>query len=261
MEISQLFAQGATTRRTDNAVIKCEPVAVCNGCEAVFVQPRYKNARSCSNECKNHAKRRDSIISKWRQCQQCYNLFVANERTDPGKFCSRSCTGSYKTASTPLIVKAMQTCPVCEVEFDGRARKYCSYACSYKVHSLVPTTSKVCGGCGTTYVGTSNMVYCTQLCARRTIRASRKAHKRSVTVESFNPVVVLERDGWQCYLCGVSTPRELRGTYNDNAPELEHIIALANGGEHSMTNTACACRKCNGLKAANDNYVATRVAA
>lgn len=35
------------------------------------------------------------------------------------------------------------------------------------------------------------------------------------------------------------------GVGKDNAPELDHIVSLAEGGEHSMRNTQCLCRKCN----------------
>jgi 5-methylcytosine-specific restriction endonuclease McrA len=63
--------------------------------------------------------------------------------------------------------------------------------------------------------------------------------------ERFDPLEVLARDGWRCHICGVSTPKRLRGTFDDRAPELDHIIPLAAGGEHTRLNTACACRKCN----------------
>lgn len=76
----------------------------------------------------------------------------------------------------------------------------------------------------------------------------RKAKVRAVTVEAVNPFRVFERDGWLCRLCGVATPRAKRGTYEDDAPELDHVVPLAKGGAHSYANTQCACRRCNGLK-------------
>lgn len=75
-----------------------------------------------------------------------------------------------------------------------------------------------------------------------------KLKRRGAVVENVNPIEVFERDGWRCQLCGVRTPRKLRGTYNDKAPELDHILPISKGGEHSYVNTQCACRKCNGLK-------------
>lgn len=76
-------------------------------------------------------------------------------------------------------------------------------------------------------------------------RARRRALERGAWAERFDPVEVLARDGWRCHICGARTPAKLRGSYDDRAPELDHIVPLASGGEHSRMNTACACRKCN----------------
>ena len=81
--------------------------------------------------------------------------------------------------------------------------------------------------------------------SRSVSKARYKVRLRQSTVERFDPFEVFERDGWRCHMCGIKTPRKLRGTYEDNAPELDHIVPLAAGGEHSRKNTACSCRKCN----------------
>ena len=61
-------------------------------------------------------------------------------------------------------------------------------------------------------------------------------------------VKVFKRDGWKCQLCGKKLKPKDRGKFIDNAPELDHIIPWAKGGEHSYRNTQCTCRKCNGDK-------------
>jgi hypothetical protein len=83
--------------------------------------------------------------------------------------------------------------------------------------------------------------------SRRADKAYRKALSRGLVsgAERFDPLEVLARDGWRCHICGVSTPKRLRGTYDDRAPELDHIVPLAAGGQHTRLNTACACRRCN----------------
>lgn len=81
------------------------------------------------------------------------------------------------------------------------------------------------------------------------LRKARKLRLRGVKVEKVNPLEVLNRDGWRCQLCGVKTPKKLRGSYDDRAPEVDHILPIAQGGEHSYRNTQCACRKCNITKA------------
>ena len=75
-----------------------------------------------------------------------------------------------------------------------------------------------------------------------------RAKKAGVHLERFNPIDVLHRDGWTCQMCGISTPRELRGTTDPAAPEVDHIIPLARKGPHTMDNCQCLCRACNSAK-------------
>jgi len=85
---------------------------------------------------------------------------------------------------------------------------------------------------------------------RRAYKSRRRALERGLNAERFDPFEVFERDGWRCHLCRCKTPQRLRGSMDDRAPELDHIVPLAAGGEHSRRNTACACRKCNQTKGA-----------
>jgi len=87
-------------------------------------------------------------------------------------------------------------------------------------------------------------------------RAHRRCHKKraerlGVYYEPVDPIKVFIRDGFRCQLCGKKLIREDRGTRKDIAPELDHIITWAEGGEHSYKNTQCACRKCNRIKRVN----------
>lgn len=84
---------------------------------------------------------------------------------------------------------------------------------------------------------------------RKAQKAKRKALIRGATVaHAVSPDFILERDKYRCYICGIKTPKKLRGTYEDNAPEVDHIIPLSKGGLHVESNLRCSCRKCNGLK-------------
>lgn len=76
-------------------------------------------------------------------------------------------------------------------------------------------------------------------------KASRRALLRGVKVEPVDPINVFVRDRWRCQLCGVRTPQKLRGANSPLSPELDHIIPLSQGGEHSYRNTQLACRRCN----------------
>lgn len=84
--------------------------------------------------------------------------------------------------------------------------------------------------------------------SRRRGKAAYRARLKGATVERFIDVEIFRRDGWRCMLCGKNTPERLMGTNHNDAPTLDHIVALANGGDHSRANTQCACRICNSTK-------------
>lgn len=88
--------------------------------------------------------------------------------------------------------------------------------------------------------------------SKRKYKSLRRARIRGgYQLESFDPFEVFERDNWQCKSCGLSTPKDKRGSFDDDAPELDHILPLSKGGEHTRVNTQCLCRKCNRIKSDN----------
>lgn len=212
-----------------------------------------------------------SLTKIAHQCAHCHNQFFP-KRTDRLTFCSRECAFACKAArrrSTAGKAKAfylpkVQTarpCIICGSEFmafGGRAR-YCTPKCREIAaerrrapHRLLPRICRECGASFKPAYGNKARTYCSDECGKRAgkrpARIARKARQRLVTVEAVNPMKVFERDDWRCQLCGVTTPRKLRGQLVDRAPELDHIIPLSRGGEHSYRNTQCACRRCNAAK-------------
>lgn len=117
-----------------------------------------------------------------------------------------------------------------------------------------------CAGCGLEFCpllgrGSSTVVRCKpcQRKHRHGLNNPGRAKKRGLPRMYFDEVAeVLERDGWCCQLCGIETPKMLRGTTNPNAPEVDHIIPLAALGSpgHVPENCQCACRACNLAKGA-----------
>lgn len=83
---------------------------------------------------------------------------------------------------------------------------------------------------------------------KREDKARRRALTRGAAADRIDPIKVFDRDKWRCHLCGCKTPRELRGSYSHNAPELDHVVPLSKGGAHTWGNVKCACRACNGAK-------------
>jgi 5-methylcytosine-specific restriction endonuclease McrA len=106
-----------------------------------------------------------------------------------------------------------------------------------------------CAECGTPIDRPHSKRFCSPECGRavhnRRSCASRRARIVRAEREGFDPLEILSRDQWTCYLCGQRTPPELRGRKVPDAPEIDHIIPLSKGGSHTRANVACACRACN----------------
>lgn len=206
-----------------------------------------------------------------RMCLVCDKPFhpKAKDRT---KVCGRQCglafTGiksKLKVTGGRVCIRTLRNkCLMCGCRFTPRSgAKYCSRQCGDAFlasrYSRLKPAAKCCV-CGVSFAPTSNggrpSTACSQACLeeskrrrRRIARGRRKATLRAASVESVDPIRVLERDAWRCRICGVRTPRRLRGTWNNHAPELDHIVPLARGGDHSYRNTQCLCRSCNIAKA------------
>jgi 5-methylcytosine-specific restriction endonuclease McrA len=162
----------------------------------------------------------------------------------------------------------IKTCEVCAVQFNRRVRstRLCSDRCRLIDSRLKSRASSVkrdtrnrlprpCRECDKTFTpeyGNKRRTFCSAECSKRNdsriTRSARRAKIRAVDHEPIDPLQVMARDGWRCHICGTSTPRRLRGTLNDRAPQLDHILPLAEGGTHTLDNVACACRNCNRIK-------------
>lgn len=195
-------------------------------------------------------------------CKHCGVLFKPKS-TPRTTFCSRECAYAFRRDNRPAEFTAIYAgfCSGCGKSFVSRiaSARYCCSSCKRK-STWVSTAPliKVCKCCGSEYKPKSKTCpesYCSDECKnkvehtrKRVYRLKRKALVRGVSVEAVDPFKVFDRDRWVCQLCGTKTPKVKRGTYSDNAPELDHILPLSKGGEHSYINTQCACRKCNSEK-------------
>lgn len=204
----------------------------CGGCGITGIRPAGTNdaTRYCSVHCYHHAARTVGaevaalrrIGARWlaspytgRVSREAKALRRMAEYVERPRKTRRPC----RDCGAPAIgvMEYRRLCPVCKAEAELRARQAVR-------HSEAGRAS------------------------RRIHKAKRRAVERGLGAERIDPIKVFERDGWVCYLCGADTPREMRGTYAPNAPELEHVVPLAAGGEHAWANVRCACRRCNSLK-------------
>jgi 5-methylcytosine-specific restriction endonuclease McrA len=200
-------------------------VLTCAGCGTQFLRPKPigQIPKFCGTRCRDRHRRRESTDHR-----------LEIERRANRKRRQKAGFHTHSNALTSLRLKLryqqsnpVRVCDVCGVEF--------------------------CNVFGRLSWATSCSQDCSAEKARRNaVRKEkvRKLRKRGVLCEIVDPHKVFERDRWRCQLCGVVTPKRLRGTFDPRAPELDHIIPLAAGGEHSYRNTQCACRSCNRAKGA-----------
>lgn len=131
------------------------------------------------------------------------------------------------------IVGSTRPCVVCDQPFPiaNTNSRHCSTACTkLSLHRQRTFHCAECGALHAPEYGDKANVYCSPACRKKASRAAsrvyakasgakaadrkaRKLRKRGVTVEPVNAIRVLDRDNWTCQLCGVKTPRKLRGTF------------------------------------------------
>lgn len=208
-------------------------------------------------------------------CKKCNKEFKP-KRCDTVSYCSRECSfadikawraGKAVDPSKPgkHSLVYFNACKQCSKQWTARRRKsICSsecnklFKCQYsrdRSASKKIVSIKTCKCCSDRFVaeyGNKKSVFCSTLCQtsfyKRSYRAKRRAVERGLSADSIDPFRVFNRDGWKCQFCKVRTPKSKRGTYDDNAPELDHIIPVSKDGAHTYINTQCLCRKCNQLK-------------
>lgn len=241
-------------------------------------------SRACSHEDLNKKRKEASEAKRKRICQECGKEFIMPHQSakarrgeiQSGLYCSRRCRfdalkkqPKSKTEAPASSRIYISTCGICGKLFTSkRKRERCSRECdlehsrrnSFRINSgkkeLKKRKCKECGAMFTPEYGNKRRSFCSTECLRRNARRIRRHKERAklrlVKVETVDPVKVFERDGWRCQICRRKLRPKDKGTYKDSAPELDHIIPLSKGGEHSYRNTQCLCRRCNADKSGNE---------
>lgn len=245
--------------------IKQERVAsvtkACPVCSTVFgpMKPgEAKRKTYCSRTCAQSVKKRYAL------CPYCECEF--HQHKDRPKFCSKSCSGYYQGYSKRVADELDAIKRIAKARMK-KIKRISSLQRSIESSRPVTCNCLVCGSNFNRRIGF--LRYCSDECrkigykavrkinihtekgraARRRAKAKRKAIERGANgADSIDPIAVFERDKWRCHICGVKTDRRLRGTAAALAPELDHIVTIAEGGSHTYGNVACSCRSCNHAK-------------
>lgn len=230
----------------------------CEQCGAVFFRQQRGAgtdvARFCSRRCSDDALRDAGAVrralraeterlSRLKPCAECGTPFVG--KTKMAAYCSSECrsTGTSRKVNAASLVHrqaqrpATARCRHCKDMFTRRRVKhdrnrYCGDECTRKAKNRRKYESDK---------------------RRGAVRGAHVTRAKSFSVpydRSVTSVRVFSRADWLCQICEVETPRELSGTYEPNAPELDHVMPMSAGGGHVWPNVQCACRQCNGEKGA-----------
>jgi len=255
----------STPKTRKNAVL---PIP-CRACGKEF-KPRKKTTKFCCRACQFEGQR---TAGQWADCEHCGSRFYARawqgaDRKSLQRYCTKACAHDALRleSAPPRQLVHFVACKCCNRTFAAPRSDaaYCGAECrresarqaarahGERAHKASSHKCKECRKVFAPEYGDKRRAFCSGLCAgrhqRRIRRSAERARMRAARVESVNPLKVFERDGWKCMLCGRRTLKSKRGTTHPRAPELDHIVTLAEGGEHSYRNTQCACRECNHAK-------------
>jgi len=155
-------------------------------------------------------------------------------------------------------------CEVCGEMCNHGASRFCSYGCASEWRG-----DRACGSCGEIAYGLS--AYSKARCMKCRSEFKKQANKRAkkkygrnhrqrarhhgVTYVSVPVADIYERDGYRCQLCGkmcfkVAKYSKSDGRIHRRSPTIDHIVAMACGGNHEPGNLQTACFECNSRKGA-----------
>jgi hypothetical protein len=111
---------------------------------------------------------------------------------------------------------------------------------------------EICRYCGSVFTferkaATSGLAYCSAECRKFSNTQRARLRQAKVAAPFIDWRQVAERDGWTCGICGEPVDPDAP-TRAPQSPSVDHIIALANGGEHSWKNVQLAHLGCNASK-------------
>lgn len=232
----------------------------CSVCGVLFTSVRKS---ICSRTCaqRQYFAGRRRRRSQERACKVCAGLFVSDR--DAAVVCSRHCAGllggagrseALRQARLPVLHPDPSPMSWLPDRHPARRLPVKPAATWWKV--LVSGTCAH-AGCGVSFVALAASFqtaprYCSDRCAKRAARSrgsKRGTHKTRFVVPKRTRLMIYERDGWTCQLCGDPVDPSLDPT-DSWAATLDHIVCQSWGtqADHSSDNLRLAHRWCNSVR-------------
>ena len=239
--------------------------ATCEFCHIEF-DAKTKWARACkSNDCQK-AKRADYMARNRQRlreqnacytitCQVCGNVYRSTKPR--AKYCAGRCTAV-------AVSRTMGGSGIPRAEREERAKRLPLHNARQRLDKAARGvqgkglwTQGPCNHCGTPFLcppGGTVARYCSPACTKRAGKQRRKARERSAPGSPITPVgrwEVLRDDNFTCWICDYPLNMDAK-PQEDDAPTIDHVVALASGGTHERSNLRAAHRYCNAVKCANE---------
>jgi 5-methylcytosine-specific restriction endonuclease McrA len=200
---------------------------LCEVCGNLHTNPRGK---TCSQACKwfllDHAK---SSQVPWDQCEACDGWFV---RRSASRACGDACSERLRRRR----VEDGRRCRECGAQ-RRKNQHFCDPCRAIRREQQIRVFEEF----------KKNRIKSPESKARERFR--RRARKHGVEYENVDRAYILKRDGFVCQLCrkplmmDVEYPHPLY-------PTMDHVIPLAMGGSHVVSNVQAAHMICNSRKGA-----------
>lgn len=237
-------------------------VMICEYCGAQF-EPKRKNNIFCCKRCKDNAsKARRGIrpVDEIKKiCPECGKEFITVYTRKV--FCSAPCKHRAYDKNRVRHEQHEHTW----AEYTSLRKAEAEKRREEKERERIKhTIERKCAICGSAFscLDTMTNKTCSPDCSREYAKIRHKKDKRipkdKIIDRDINLKALYKRDGGRCYICGRVCDFNdwinptAKNRYPGKAyPEIDHVIPVSRGGEHSWANVRLACRKCNEEKSDN----------
>ena len=217
-------------------------------CEHCGSKVNGKPRRFCTYDCHRQSRRTHLQKAECKWCGVEFTFSPTKVRGSRGRYCCREHFFSAKRFRSQIrraqhqfanrLRMLSRVCQHCGTPARGQ---FCSPECRHKAtYQPVPVRSFSCRDCGAEFSARHGMTTYCSACKRARLKQANRIGKRVrkgriklAKREAINPLLVYERDGWRCGICGRKVSRTVDANH-PLAPSLDHIVPLSKGGDHSQ---------------------------